>query len=673
MSFNRSLIKHFLMFAAIATGLSSCSDSDNNGPSPICNVTINETVPDGYSITSETVNFSRGGAVTTVTDAKKVELIAGTYDIEGTASATGTENGATVEKTLRAVAQNVEISESKNEVSLSWFVFDGNIDEPETKYEDTGYYLKTDIRDLVLIYQGGTHRMDFNAEQIRPYVVHVDRHGKRDWLFDGFLYLEFTSGNGGPSFEGNGQNASKKEDWLWLIDRHFTQGMGIPALDGVIEEEKAKIGEPSFKHKVVISMPEPQLGQKDWGELDGKKLDFSVTADRVAACNWYIDKLQERFEAAHFKNIELAGFYWMPEKSIKSREVTKAVGEHIHAMGKLFYWIPYFASFGYSEWKTIGFDCVYLQPSYFWTDRGYVPDNRLDHACELAYNMHMGLEMEFDMRASTDYTGVSCRDRGMKYMQAFRNNRVYREGSIAYYEGGSGIYSFSKKTSEKDKEFIDTLAYFVQERRRRMVEGKNPDFVTDFNETPLDAALWNKSGTVNCEGGTVVMSGNSKLDMRNKRNFNYGITKARVKILNNARDIKIYVRLLPTNEKLGALPRSGEMFLLRYDGQKANTLSCGTQTMQNNYDQDNLRSSSIVDEKAIGRWIDLECRWTDKELTFLIDGKVYNYQEDLYDSTKPYYPQGWPFNYDTFYLQFETESVLRNPVLEIDNVSILPY
>ena len=40
-------------------------------------------------------------------------------------------------------------------------------------------YLKTDIRDLVLIYQGGVQRMDWNIEHIRPYVVHENRFGKR--------------------------------------------------------------------------------------------------------------------------------------------------------------------------------------------------------------------------------------------------------------------------------------------------------------------------------------------------------------------------------------------------------------------------------------------------------------------------------------------------------------
>lgn len=76
-----------------------------------------------------------------------------------------------------------------------------------------GKYLPmTDIRDLVLIYQGGSHRMDYNAEQLRPYVVHEDRFGNRDWLFDGFLFLEFDSGKGVSYHVRGSAPLARKED-----------------------------------------------------------------------------------------------------------------------------------------------------------------------------------------------------------------------------------------------------------------------------------------------------------------------------------------------------------------------------------------------------------------------------------------------------------------------------
>ena len=49
-------------------------------------------------------------------------------------------------------------------------------------------YRTTDIRDMALIYQGGSHRLDWTVEEFRPYVVHEFADGERDWLFDGFLF-----------------------------------------------------------------------------------------------------------------------------------------------------------------------------------------------------------------------------------------------------------------------------------------------------------------------------------------------------------------------------------------------------------------------------------------------------------------------------------------------------
>lgn len=539
--------------------------------------------------------------------------------------------------------------------------------ESVAQFGGDGYYLRTDIRDLVLIYQGGVHRMDFTVDQIEPYVVHENRHGQRDWLFDGFLFLEFDSGRG-VSFEKRGNAPlSKKEDWMWLVDRHFAQGKGIPALDECISREIERLGKPSFKHKVVIAMPEPPLGQIDWGELDGRNLDFSNDDDRAAACKWYINLLKERFDSFDFKNIELSGFYWMSEKALQSRPVTIQVGDYIHSMGKLFYWIPYYTAQGYSEWKASGFDAAYIQPTYFWNRD--IQDDRVDRACELAYTHHMGLEMEFDLAASVD--AKNClRDRGLRYMTSFRKNGVYRDASLAYYEGGTGMYHFSRKEDLRDREFIDTVAWFVQERRRRMHENLNPDFVVDFNRS--NVADLNISGEAKCKRGRLVMKGNCVMTTRGMHDFKYGTVKARVRIKSNHPEAKLTVHLLPVNEKLGALPNSGEMFLLKYDGARPGEIACGAQTMQINDELRNIKRSVLVDDNLAGRWIDLECKWTERDVIFKIDGKIVNIQEDLYDSSKPYYPQGWPFNFDNFYLSISTEGLQGKTIAEVESISILP-
>ena len=364
----------------------------------------------------------------------------------------------------------------------------------------------------------------------------------------------------------------------------------------------------------------------------------------------------------------MSGFYWMSEKALQSRPVTTVVGNYIHSMGKLFYWIPYYTAQGFSEWKQFGFDVAYIQPTYFWNKR--IPDNRVDRACELAYNHHMGLEMEFDLAASVD--SKNClRDRGLKYMTSFRKNGVYRDASLAYYEGGAGMYHFARKTDMRDREFIDTVAWFVQERRRRMIEGANPDFKTSFTSEKLDGD-WNVTGSVGSKGKRMVLKGNAQADTRNIHAFKYGTVRARVKIKSDALDSRTTVRLLPSHENLGKVPNSGEMFMLRYDGRCPNEIACGASTMQMNDSLKNIKQSIVVVDKLIDRWVDLECKWTEYDIIFKVNGAVVNIQEDLYDSSKPWYAQGWPFNSDTFYLQIESQGKDGKTIIEIDSIELLP-
>ena len=53
-------------------------------------------------------------------------------------------------------------------------------------------YRQNKIKDLALIYQGGVHRIDWTSDQFLPYVVHQFADGHKDWLFDGFLFLELS-------------------------------------------------------------------------------------------------------------------------------------------------------------------------------------------------------------------------------------------------------------------------------------------------------------------------------------------------------------------------------------------------------------------------------------------------------------------------------------------------
>ena len=337
--------------------------------------------------------------------------------------------------------------------------------------------------DMVLLYGGGHHRSPYkwSASNLKDYVAYTDRAGKSHWLFDGFLMLEFMdAGNTGGDktfitgykYNGVALPSAVKEDWQALIDYYFDVDGGVNALEQAIESAAKDMGEaPSYKRKVVIGIPEPitnaeysnsASSTKYWGTIAGKDMDFSSTADRMTACKWYMDEVIKKFKDGKYKYVELAGFYWVAEKATQTRDLMSKIGEYLDKKGYTFNWIPYFSADGFSEWKSFGFTCAYLQPNYFFNVN--VPDTRLDDACSQALKFGMGMEIEFDGNA------LEKNGRGYRltnYMNAFKKYGVWKSLPIAYYQGSWALKWLKTSSSEADKNLYYDFCDFVVTRPYR--------------------------------------------------------------------------------------------------------------------------------------------------------------------------------------------------------------
>ena len=233
-------------------------------------------------------------------------------------------------------------------------------------------------------------------------------------------------------------------------------------MDKCIEAEKQDIGEPGFKHKIVLGIASALPGQTDWGVLDGDTLDFNSRADQVRACKWYIGRLIENFGKAKYKNIELSGFYWVDEDTIHCKGLPRDLSPYIHSKGYKFVWIPYWKARGYDHWKDFGFDIAYQQPNHFFNRD--IPDSRLDEACKVASEHGMAMEFECDSKALYGIDGSSY-DRMQAYIDAFIRNKVFEKSAIAYYTGSWGILDLYKSKNLKDQAIMDRLAKLIVERR----------------------------------------------------------------------------------------------------------------------------------------------------------------------------------------------------------------
>lgn len=313
-----------------------------------------------------------------------------------------------------------------------------------------------ECRNLVLLYSGGAHRnFQWDENHVQPYITYTDDSGKETWLFDSFLFLEIHNGVGKTFASGYTNNPANQKEWKDLVDHYFQSRYCLGALNKSIDKAIKRIGEPKEKRKIIIGLPEPIRGQKDWGTVrNGVPLDFSNPDDRIDAVKWYIDYVRQKFNEMQYANLELAGFYWIAEEATNTRSILADIATYLNDLKYSFNWIPYFKSDGYSEWEKLCFNYAYLQPNYFFNEG--IPFSRLDEACQLAKKYNMDMEIEFDERVLSGW-GYRLKD----YLTALENNGIWKTKRLAYYQGGKALYELSVSKNNDDKKLYDQFCEFV--------------------------------------------------------------------------------------------------------------------------------------------------------------------------------------------------------------------
>ena len=255
---------------------------------------------------------------------------------------------------------------------------------------------------------------------------------------------------------------ARRAEWEWYLDRIFEPGKSLDALDQAISEKKATLGDPGFRHKIVLTVIVAHKDQKDWGELDGKQLDFSNVEDQKAATYWFIDQLADRFAKAGYKNLDLYGLYWIDEDMVHTNDFPKQIKSYINDKGLKFVWIPYWNAPGHERWKELGFDIAYQQPNYFFHDD--IPYERLDAAIDTALVNNMGMEFECDVRAMSQ-NDPNWQYRMKDYIDAFEKRGVFENSAIAYYTDNHLFLDMVENPSPENQAIMDRLARFIVDRR----------------------------------------------------------------------------------------------------------------------------------------------------------------------------------------------------------------
>jgi len=174
-----------------------------------------------------------------------------------------------------------------------------------------------------LIYDRGTR----SAGDLAHYVSRT-ANGNTEWLFDSFLFLIQASDRGIRTENGETQ----KPDWEYQLNRWFTWGRDLRALDAAI----AAAGTPPTKRKIMLSIPYIHPSVTNFGDVngDGRSENLATTEGRRAVVQWYLNEAQRRFREAGFRHLELWGFYWMAEGISPSDEaIVRMAAQEVHMDG----------------------------------------------------------------------------------------------------------------------------------------------------------------------------------------------------------------------------------------------------------------------------------------------------------------------------------------------------
>lgn len=380
--------------------------------------------------------------------------------------------------------------------------------------------------DLDLLPGGVTNKTPntWSEDRLKPHVTFTDENGTEKWLHEAFLFIGGVDDNAGTilCIPDGKEKSANQQSWKRFADYWIAEGAVTDVLDRTIANAISRIGKPSFKHKVVMTMPDPIMleyfynkssSTTYWGAVYDRTLDFNNTEDQVLAYKWYIDYVRKQWAAADPQNLELAGFYVLSEilvakpsgwnyKYKRWDKILPEVSEYLHEMQYGLYWIPYYQADGYDMTRELGIDYTWLQPNKYWDYPEKEQKKNWSWVFGSMGTYGHGMEIEFEgshgeagwsqweegvARTSssiletvrTDYDAQGTA-KGKKNPQAARNKALLRDymnemkksgyygtARIATYSGTNGMWELATSTDVPDREMYLEYCKFIVENPLR--------------------------------------------------------------------------------------------------------------------------------------------------------------------------------------------------------------
>lgn len=101
------------------------------------------------------------------------------------------------------------------------------------------------------------------VNELRPLVARSENGKAKEWLFDAFLFLVYTTPRAIDTLSG----PTIRSDWQYQLDRWFAPNRDLAALDATIEQAKTDLGAPPRKREVMLAIPYLNPSVKNFGAL----------------------------------------------------------------------------------------------------------------------------------------------------------------------------------------------------------------------------------------------------------------------------------------------------------------------------------------------------------------------------------------------------------------------
>lgn len=357
------------------------------------------------------------------------------------------------------------------------------------------------MHDVVLSYLC-PDEIKVTKDQYLAYVAYLEQGEIKDTYFDGFMYLPYVK----YLYDQSQKKELTREEWQAWIDWQFMADYNFDALDAAVDETKTALSlDADYSVGTYLSLFYPVYGATNFGELNGKQMDFTKIEDRKAVLKWFVDEQVKGFKEKGYDSVRLSGFYWFVEEMSGSdphvRELCNYICDYIRSLGYQTTWIPYFNASGNTSWREFGFDTACLQPNYAFNED--IPLQRIYDAASIAKLYGMSIEIEIESTSDVKWV-----NRYRDYLYTGAKIGFMTESVHMYYLAGmpGAIYNAYVSTNPGINCIYKETYLFIKGKLGVPDEAPSAADVTCKAGQSVSGTITVPEATVTCEGIRLAVS-----------------------------------------------------------------------------------------------------------------------------------------------------------------------